>query len=123
MSDRSLRNCRILVVEDEYLLADELQNDLESAGAIVIGPAAHLAGATALIEAHQHLDGAILDANLAGEMVFSAADLLMERGVPIVFTTGYDVSGIPTRFESVPLCEKPINLNKILEAMGRATEG
>jgi len=119
MSDRTLRDCRVLVVEDEYMLADELRIELESAGALVIGPLADLADATAVINANQRIDGAILDANLAGEMVFPAADLLMARDVPIVFTTGYDVSVIPARFNTVARCEKPINMKAISDAIGR----
>ncbi|HEV7276523.1 MAG TPA: response regulator [Devosiaceae bacterium] len=120
MSDRTLRDCRVLVVEDEYLLADELQTELENAGAVVIGPVGRLAEAATLIEENGQLDGAILDANLGGEMVFPAADLLLERGVPIIFATGYDASVIPSRFSAVARCEKPIDIRKIVQAIGRA---
>ncbi|MBO9380100.1 response regulator [Sphingomonas histidinilytica] len=120
MAECALSGCRILVVEDEYLLADELQAELEDAGAVVIGPVGDLAGATALIRAERRIDGAILDANLTGEMVFPAADLLIERGIPIVFTTGYDASILPSRFEGASLCEKPINMKRIIDAIGQA---
>ena len=120
MAECALSGCRILVVEDEYLLADELQAELEDAGAVVIGPVGDLAGATALIRAERRIDGAILDANLTGEMVFPAADLLIERGITIVFTTGYDASILPSRFEGASLCEKPINMKRIIDAIGQA---
>lgn len=123
MSDCTLRDCHVLVVEDEYLLAYELQTELEQAGAVVIGPVADLSGAIALIRETRRIDGAILDANLGGEMVFPAADLLIERRVPIIFTTGYDASSIPGRFDPVVRCEKPIYIKKIIETIGRAMGG
>ncbi len=122
MSDRTLRNCHILIAEDEYLLAIDLQCELEDAGAVVVGPVADLSGAIALINEGRRIDAAILDANLGGEMVFPAADLLIERSVPIIFTTGYDASGIPSRFNAVARCEKPVNIKKIVEVIGRALE-
>lgn len=117
MSDRPLDGCHILLVEDEYLLADELQMALEDAGAVVIGPAADLAGAIGLARSGRPIDGAILDVNLGGEMVFPAADLLIERGVPIILSTGYDASIIPERLRTAARCEKPINIRRIIEAI------
>lgn len=120
MSERTLRDCRILVVEDEYMLADELCTTLGDAGAIVLGPAGTVGDAFDLIAAQPAIDGAILDVNLGGEMIFPAADLLAERNVPFVFTTGYDASVIPPRFEHVVRCEKPISIVRITRAIGRA---
>lgn len=117
MADLGLRGCRLLVVEDEYLLADELATELEDAGAVVIGPAGDLAAATALIRREQRIDAAILDVNLGGEMVFPAADLLIERGIPIILTTGYDISALPARFGGVPLCEKPVSRRRLVQAV------
>ncbi|MBN9032389.1 MAG: response regulator [Rhizobiales bacterium 63-7] len=123
MPDRSLKNCRVLVVEDEYILAQELEIELQDAGAIVVGPVADLADAVALIQADDGIDAAILDANLGGNMVFPAAELLIEREVPIVFTTGYDASAIPSRFSKVARCDKPVSMKKIIEAIGRPPKG
>ena len=120
MGDHTLRKCRVLVVEDEYLIAVELQTSLEDEGAVVLGPVATLADASELAEAEPRIDGAILDANLGGEMVFPVADLLMLRRVPIVFTTGYDASIILDRFRDVALCEQPINMKRVVEAIGLA---
>ncbi len=120
MSDRTLRDCRIMVAEDEYMLADELCTELSDAGAIVLGPAGTVEDAVGLISAQPHIDGAILDVNLQGEMIFSVADLLAGRKVPFVFTTGYDASVIPARFAHVARCEKPVNMTKIRRAIGRA---
>ena len=76
MPDRSLKNCRVLVVEDEYILAQELEIELQDAGAIVVGPVADLADAVALIQADDGIDAAILDANLGGNMVFPPPNCL-----------------------------------------------
>ncbi|WP_374297033.1 response regulator [Sphingomonas sp.] len=119
MAEPSLRDCHILVVEDEYMLADELRMELEDAGAVVLGPVASVQDAEALIRASDPIHGGILDVNLDGDMVFAAADLLAERGVPFVFTTGYDQSVIPERFCGVVQCEKPINLKLVTRAIGR----
>ena len=123
MSERTLRGCRILVVEDEYMLADEMCTELDDAGAIVLGPTGTVQDALDLISDQPEIDGAILDVNLRGEMAFSAADLLAEREVPFVFTTGYDGSMIPSRFKDVVLCEKPFDLAKVTRAIGRAIHG
>ena len=120
MPDRTLRDCRVLVVEDEYMIADELCIELGDAGAVVLGPVGTIGDALALISAQPHIDGAILDVNLRGERAFPAADLLVERYVPFVFTTGYDASAIPPRFKDVVRCEKPVNMRKIVQAIGRA---
>ena len=119
MSDHTLRDCRVLVVEDEYMLAEELANELSDAGARVLGPVGTIEDALAIIEAEPEMDGAILDANLRGEMVFPAADLLLDRGTPFVFTTGYDASVFPPRFDHIVRCEKPINLRRVTQAIGR----
>ncbi|MGK6321853.1 response regulator [Sphingomonas sp. DT-51] len=120
MAEPALRECRVLVVEDEYLLADELTTALEEAGAVVIGPIGDLADAIALIQRGERIDAAILDVNLGGEMIFPAADLLIESGVPIVLTTGYDKSALPSRFSGVPLCEKPFAGRRLVQAVDQA---
>jgi DNA-binding NtrC family response regulator len=120
MPKSTLQDCRILVVEDEYMLADELQNEFVDANAVVLGPVGTLNNAMNLIASEQHIDGAVLDVSLDGEMVFPAADLLLQRGVPFVFTTGYDASSIPPRFKHIVRCDKPVNIRKVTQALGRA---
>ena len=120
MPERTLRHCRILVVEDEYLLANELGTELGDAGAVVLGPVGDVEEALDLVRSEPTIDGGILDVNLGGEMIFPVADLLIERGVPLVFTTGYDESVIPTRFAGIVRCEKPINIKRVTQAIGRS---
>jgi CheY-like chemotaxis protein len=117
MIGQMLRGRHILIVEDEYLLADDLRSQFEDAGAIVLGPAGTLGGAFDLIASEPRIDGAVLDANLHGEMVFPAADLLVGRSIPFVFTTGYDASTIPSRFEHVARCEKPVKTREVTDAI------
>jgi DNA-binding NtrC family response regulator len=119
MADPTLRNCRVLVVEDEYLLADALAMELEDAGATAVGPVGTLEDALSAIDAGARIDGAVLDVNLRGEMVYPVADSLLERGVPFVFTTGYDSSGLPPRFEQVIRCQKPINMRRVTQAIAQ----
>jgi DNA-binding response OmpR family regulator len=111
-----LRSRRILVVEDEYALADELANGLDQGGAVVIGPVATVA--EALVYARTELlDGAILDINLGGEMAYEVAERLEARAVPFVFLTGYDASSIPARYRHVRRVEKPCDLEEVTAAL------
>ncbi|RQP05744.1 MAG: response regulator [Paracoccus sp. BP8] len=118
MTEPLLKARRILVVEDEFLLAAELRGELERAGAIVVGWAGTLQDAMALIRAEKRLDGALLDVNLHGEAAFPAADLLIERGVRFVFVTGYDQSALPDRFADILRLDKPVDMEKLVQAMG-----
>ena len=119
MEDRILRNRRILIVEDEYMLADDLKTELSDADAIVLGPAGTLEEALDLIRSERMIDGAILDVYLHGAIVFPVADMLLLRDVPFVFTTGYEGSAIPSRYANVIRCEKPINIKRVTQAIRR----
>jgi ActR/RegA family two-component response regulator len=107
---------RLLVVEDDYMIADELRQELSRAGAVVVGPVSTAAEALALV-ACQVLNGAVLDVNLAGERAFAVADALRARGVPFVFATGYDHAAIPAAYADVPYCEKPAGARKVARAL------
>ncbi|CAN7692815.1 response regulator [Rhizobium sp. LjRoot98] len=117
MPKGNLEGRRILVVEDEYILASELCDELEREGAIVVGPVGQLEKAIELIEATDRIDYAILDVNLGNEPVFPVADLLAKRKVPFVFATGYDASIMPPRFRGVSTWGKPIDLGKVRAMM------
>lgn len=115
--DDSLAGRHLLVVEDEYLLADDLAARFRAHGASVVGPAASVDDALDLLGGDAPVDGAVLDVNLQGEKAFPVADLLVERNVPFVFATGYDGSAIPSRFAGVTLCEKPVDAAKLMVAL------
>jgi CheY-like chemotaxis protein len=103
-----LAHRRVLVVEDEYFIADDMARALSSLGGEVVGPVPTLDKALALVAA-ERVDAAVLDINLKGQTVFPVADALRERGVPFVFATGYDQSAVPVEYEDVPRWEKPFN--------------
>ncbi len=108
MGDRILVGRQILIVEDEYLLADDLVETLTAAGADIIGPIPSLDGAMALLDETARIDAAVLDINLRGDKVFPLAAALEARDIPFVFSTGYDAWAIPEQFADRPRIEKPI---------------
>ena len=107
---------RLLVVEDDYLVAMEIAWALERAGAEVIGPAPTVEAAPDALE-QTAPDGAILDINLGAKMAFSVADALLARGIPSIFATGYDAHVIFSRFVPVKRCEKPMASEPIAAAL------
>jgi DNA-binding response OmpR family regulator len=105
-----LTGCRILVVEDEYFLADDLKRELTTLGAEVVGPVGDLEEAAKILGQDGSIDAAILDVNLRNELIFPLARTLRTRNVPFIFTTGYDRSSIEAEFEDINLCEKPLDI-------------
>lgn len=116
MTPGLLGGARILILEDEYYLADDLTRSLRREGAQVIGPVATLADAEKLVE-EQAFDCAILDMNLRGEMAFPIADRLRDAGVPFLIATGYNSASLPERFSGLPRVEKPFDPDKVVAAM------
>lgn len=116
-SRQALRGRRVLVVEDEYFLADELARGLAEAEAEVLGPIPTVDGALDLLKGPSPPNAAILDVNLGGEDVYPVADALLALGVPFLFTTGYDQATILGRFASVRLLEKPMDTAAVLHAL------
>lgn len=106
----------ILIVEDEYFLADETRRKLLTLNARVIGPAATVARALAFIEM-ENVDAAILEIQLGDELVFPVAERLDELDIPFVFATSHDRRVLPERFSGFTLCEKPTELEKIARAL------
>jgi len=114
-----LNGLRVLVVEDEYLVALLLDEDIRAAGCTVAGPYTTVAAArTAALS--EPPDLAILDVNLNGEMIYPLAEELADRGVPLVFLTGYDVGHFPARFRQAPRLGKPHEPGALLREIGRA---
>lgn len=110
-----LRGRRLLVVEDMFLVAEELSDTLQDWGCDVVGPAARLVEALDLV-AREKLDGALLDVNLGDERCFPIAQALLEKRVPFIFLTGYDMSSaFPPEFEDIPRLAKPVNLQRLSE--------
>ena len=107
--DATIEGARLLLVEDEFLLALCLSDLLEDLGAQVLGPVACVADALEVIDRAPEIDAAILDVNLGGEVVFPVADRLRMRNVPFAFASGFDPELLPARFRDVALCRKPID--------------
>lgn len=108
---------RILIVEDEFLVALGLQDNLRSLGYAVIGPVASLADALRAAETEQ-MDAAILDVNLRGELVFPAAAVLCDRGIPMIFCSGHmGLSRFPDRFSDAVRVPKPYTSAGIAAAL------
>lgn len=118
MTETSLRNRRILVVEDDYLVAQILVNFLEEAGATVVGPIGWVEEAVVLIEADaSRIDAAILDINLHGSRSYPIADALIGRSVPFVFATGYGFDALEEPYRSHRRCDKPFDQNALVAAL------
>lgn len=100
----ALSGRRVLVVEDEPIVAMALEDMLEAMGCEVVGPAARLSEGLALAEA-EALDAAILDINLGHDNSIPIADLLRLRDIPFGFASGYGAP--PEGYDDAPLIEKP----------------
>lgn len=99
---------RVLIVEDEALLALELQFAFQDEGADVLGPAMSLESAIAIVAGGGEIDVAVLDVDIAGQEVFPVAALLQQRGVPIVFHTGhFSRLELGAMFPGAITCTKP----------------
>ncbi|WP_020180041.1 response regulator [Methylopila sp. M107] len=110
---------RVLVVEDDFLLALDVSQMLEVAGATVIGPTSTVKAGLAELE-REAPDIAVLDINLGDGTSFPLVDVLQERGLPVILATGYDLSAIPDRYRALPCCQKPIGLRDLEQAMTRS---
>ena len=108
---KPLSGRRVLVVEDEYFLAEDIVQILKEMGARIIGPVGELEEATNLVNADAAIDAAVVDVNLRNELAFPLARILRARKVPFLFTTGYDGSSIEREFQDVQLWEKPLDLS------------
>jgi DNA-binding response OmpR family regulator len=104
---------RILVVEDEFLVSLTTIDLLENIGCEIVGPAARLAAAVQLAQS-ESLDAAVLDINIAGEMIWPVAEELQRRGVPFLFFSAYPQSVVPALFATRPRLDKPLDKNRLL---------
>lgn len=119
-----LREKFVLVMEDEYFIADDIARALTEAGANVVGPFGHVQQGVARLNAEPRIDLAILDINLNGEKVFDLAAALQENNIPFLFATGYGNDSLPARFAGVARWEKPfdiVSLTRALASLSRNT--
>lgn len=120
-TDEILSGARVLVLEDETLVSMMVEDMLADLGCEVVGPFAKLDQALAFFEGDTgRIDAALLDVNLGGVRSFPVAEHLAGKGVPFVFTTGYDESGLPDIWRGRPTLRKPFMMGEMADALRKA---
>src|SRR5262245_55289924 len=113
----ALSGRRILIVEDEFFLADDLTRILNQRSAEVLGPVPTMTEALKVINESERIDCAVLDVNLGGKFVFPISAALRDRNIPFLFATGYASTQIPAEFDGVPRLEKPFVSSALVAAL------
>lgn len=114
---------RVLVVEDEYLIALEMEALLEELGCEVIGPASSVKKALSLLDLERP-GFAILDVKLGNDRSTSVAEVLVEMNVPYVVTTGYEATHLPeTVLRDAPRLRKPLNIHQLRRVLADPQRG
>jgi len=118
--ESALKGRRVLVVEDEMMIAIMVGDMLEELGCAVVGPANRLDAALELFDAEPDLDAALLDINVGGKSVFPLADALRKKGVPAIFSTGYGEAGLREADKGAPVLHKPFRAGDLARALTAA---
>jgi len=116
------RSLKVLVVEDESLVALDIETMLEEMGCKVVASVPRLVRALDLAS-RLDFDLAVLDINLAGEVVYPLAFRLADRGIPFVFSTGYSTATLPPELRDRPILRKPVMLANLKRAVAIARTG
>ncbi|NJO36491.1 MAG: response regulator [Rhizobiales bacterium] len=119
MSQKTWLGRRVFVIEDEGLVAMMIEDMLEEIGCELAGTASTLDQALAVASSLE-ADFVILDLNLGGELAFDVADRLIERGMPLVISTGYGGHALPERLQNVPIVAKPFPRHELEQAIEKA---
>jgi CheY-like chemotaxis protein len=118
----ALRGRRVLVVEDEMLVAMEFENLLQRQGCAVLGPAPTVDRALGLLE-HDQPDAALLELKLHGQPATAVAVALKTRGVPFVLVTGYgEAQSSEPELQGAPRVDKPVNHHALVRALARVMD-
>ena len=118
-----LQGLKVLVLEDETLVSMMVEDMLSDLGCEVVGPFARLDSALAFAnDGEPKVDIALLDVNLGGERSFPLAEVLSGKGVPFVFTTGYDDAGMPEAWRGRPALRKPFTMAEMALALRQTVE-
>ncbi|HYH36711.1 MAG TPA: response regulator [Azospirillum sp.] len=115
--DEPLKGLRLLVVEDEAMVAMMLEDMLGDLGCEVVGPAGSVARAQELAQGEPGLAAAILDVNLGGLPIYPVAETLKARGIPFVFITGYGAADLDGRFADAPTVQKPFSMPALRDTL------
>ena len=113
---RSLDGVRVLILEDEFFLADDLARALRDAGAMPVGPVGTVRQAEKLM-ARERVDAAILDLNLRGEMASDFVERLAATDLPCLIVSGYASDGVPEAVSGVPRLEKPVSPPLVIDQL------
>ncbi|MDP3736744.1 MAG: response regulator [Hyphomonadaceae bacterium] len=108
-----MTSLRVMIVEDEPLIAMAMQMLVEDEGGEPLGPHATVAPAVAMVESGEAIDAALLDCNLGKESSWPIADALVARGIPFAFTSGQGPKDIAERFARRPVFAKPVDEEKL----------
>lgn len=116
-----LQGLKVFVVEDESLVAMQLEDMLLDLGCDLVGMAMRVVRALELVESAARIDVAVLDVNIAGDKIYPVAELLRSKGVPIVFATGYGRAGVEPEWQSYEILQKPYTANEVAEKIAIST--
>ena len=117
--DNSAQSKRVLVVEDELMIRMLLQDMLDDLGHTLAGEAGRIDEALALAR-QAEFDIAILDVNLNGQPISPVVEILVARGLPFVFATGYGQRGVPEPYRKTPTLQKPFQADALARALAAA---
>jgi CheY-like chemotaxis protein len=117
----NLRRCKVLVVEDEMMIAMLIEDMLEELGCELIGPASKVERALELI-ASETIEIALLDVNLDGQATDAVAYELQRKGIPFVFATGYGATGVPKQHNDRTVLQKPFQKRDLAIALSIAID-
>lgn len=113
---RALKGLRVLIVEDEAPIALQVEDMLVESECEVVGPASRVTQALKLLD-ERPVDAAVLDLNIAGDMVYPVADALDKRGLPYLFATGYAASSLSKPYQARRVLQKPFSRRELLRAI------
>ena len=123
MPERMLAGRNVLVIEDEFFIAEDMGNTLRAAGVTVIGPVPSVKAALDMLERGVTPDAVVLDVNLGGKMAYPVADVLLTWDVPFLILTGYDQGALPERYAAVPRLEKPVETSLLVRELALLFDG
>jgi DNA-binding response OmpR family regulator len=113
---KTLEGARVLVVEDEFFIADDIARGLRQEGAEPLGPASTVRQAEQII-AGEHVDAAILDLNLRGDSAADFVSRLASSRVPCLIVSGYGEDAVPKHVSHLPRIEKPVSVARVLDRL------
>ena len=122
MSNRELSNRKVLVVEDEMMIAMLIEDMLDELGCKLVGPATNVPRALELI-GKERVEVAVLDLNLDGKDTYAIADALRQKNVPFIFATGYGSTGMRPEYGDRPVLQKPFQAKDLETALAEALAG